>query len=189
MTEVPPQAAFRRLLVIAANDEGDAALFRRAGSLAEAWGAELEVLHVVEPPAEIDRIAKAIGMRVADLETRMEADARTALCTRLSDALPDRSAEVRIRVGKTFIEIIRHVEAHGADLVLKAAEMLGGERSSLFASTDQHLLRKCPCPVWLVPPSARPRVCTILAAVDIDTGQAANGDDIGGFTIPFSINL
>ena len=36
----------------------------------------------------------------------------------------------------------------------------------LFGSTDLHLLRKCPCPIWLANPGRRRRYERILAAVD-----------------------
>ena len=44
----------------------------------------------------------------------------------------------------------------------------------LFGSTDLHLLRKCPCPVWVVKPSAHKKDTRILAAVDPDPGVKAN---------------
>jgi nucleotide-binding universal stress UspA family protein len=37
----------------------------------------------------------------------------------------------------------------------------------LFGSTDMHLLRKCPCPVWLIKPQEEKKFQRILAAVDI----------------------
>jgi universal stress protein E len=38
----------------------------------------------------------------------------------------------------------------------------------LFGSTDMHLLRKCPCPVWLMKSSMAEHYRKILAAVDFD---------------------
>jgi len=37
-----------------------------------------------------------------------------------------------------------------------------------FSGDDMHLLRKCPCPVWLVKPEAPRAYKRILAAVDVD---------------------
>jgi len=37
-----------------------------------------------------------------------------------------------------------------------------------FSGDDMHLLRKCPCPVWLVKPQAPKTYRRILAAVDVD---------------------
>ncbi len=38
----------------------------------------------------------------------------------------------------------------------------------LFGTTDMHLLRKCPCPVWLIKPLKETRCRRMLAAIDID---------------------
>jgi nucleotide-binding universal stress UspA family protein len=37
----------------------------------------------------------------------------------------------------------------------------------VFGSADMHLLRKCPCPVWLIKPQEEIKLKRILAAVDI----------------------
>jgi len=44
----------------------------------------------------------------------------------------------------------------------------GGVLNQVFGSDDMHLLRKCPCPVWLVKPNAPKVYQRILAAVDVD---------------------
>ena len=36
----------------------------------------------------------------------------------------------------------------------------------LFGSDDMHLMRKCPCPVWMIKPQAEKSYRRILAAVD-----------------------
>jgi len=54
-------------------------------------------------------------------------------------------------MGTGFLQIIRTVLRNGHDLVIKPAENPDFiER--LFGSDDMHLLRKCPCPVWLTKP-------------------------------------
>lgn len=74
--------------------------------------------------------------------------------------------QARELTGIPFLEIIRTVMAGGHDLVVKAAEPAGGLHSAFFGSTDRHLLRKCPCPLWLADPSGAATVSRILAAVD-----------------------
>jgi universal stress protein E len=71
--------------------------------------------------------------------------------------------------GRPFVAVIREVLASGHDLVIKAAEgPAEGLRGRLFGSMDQHLLRKCPCPVWLVSPDRDERFRSVLAAVDVE---------------------
>lgn len=71
-------------------------------------------------------------------------------------------------LGTPFLEIIREVLLNGHDLVMKAAEHKSGAKRMLFGSTDLHLLRKCPCPVWIGKPGQMGRYARILAAVDPD---------------------
>ncbi len=72
-----------------------------------------------------------------------------------------------VLVGVSFLEIIREVLRSGHDLVIKAPENPDWlER--LFGSDDMHLLRKCPCPVWLVKHQGPKSYRRILAAVDAD---------------------
>ncbi len=70
-------------------------------------------------------------------------------------------------IGIPFLEIIREVLHNGRDLVIKAAES-GGLLDRVFGSDDMHLLRKCPCPVWLVKSTSPKAYRRILAAVDVD---------------------
>ena len=67
--------------------------------------------------------------------------------------------------GTPFLEIIREVLRNDHDLVMITAEGRGGLRERLFGSTAMHLMRKCPCPVWVVRPT-QPERYRILAAVD-----------------------
>ncbi len=79
-------------------------------------------------------------------------------------------------IGITFIEIIKEVSRAGHDLVVKPAEGRGGVSGMLFGSTDRHLLRKCPCPVWVIKPTKQKTYARILAAVDPDPGEKANAE-------------
>ena len=68
--------------------------------------------------------------------------------------------------GTQFIEIIREVLRNGHDLVMIAAEDYRGLRNMLFGRTTMHLMRKCPCPVWVMKPDQPKQRSHILAAVD-----------------------
>jgi nucleotide-binding universal stress UspA family protein len=68
--------------------------------------------------------------------------------------------------GVGFIETIRAVLANGHDLVLKAAQRT--PESRILRGPDLHLLRKCPCPVWLLNSTTEPNARRIMAAVDPD---------------------
>ena len=80
--------------------------------------------------------------------------------------------EAKVLVGRPFIEIIRKVLEDDHDLIIKCAEDTGGLGRMAFGSTDMHLLRKCPCPVWIIKPTEHHKYRRILAAVDLDPEEA-----------------
>ena len=80
--------------------------------------------------------------------------------------------ETSVLTGTPFLEVIREVLRNGHDLVVKCPEAPDWlER--LFSSDDKHLLRKCPCPVWMVRPQTGESFDRILAAVDVDDNYQA----------------
>ncbi len=76
--------------------------------------------------------------------------------------------DAKILIGKPFIETIWQVLRNKHDLIIKCADVDSGLREILFSSTDMHLMRKCPCPVWIVKPTEHHKYRRILAAVDQD---------------------
>lgn len=78
--------------------------------------------------------------------------------------------------GTPFLQIVKEVLRNKHDLVIKPTEGRGGIASMLFGSTDMHLLRKCPCPVWVIKPSKKKKYARILAAVDPDPNEKAGAE-------------
>ena len=77
------------------------------------------------------------------------------------------NATAKIMTGTPFIEIIRQVLREKHDLVIITAEGKSGLKERLFGSTSMHLMRKCPCPVWVVKQAENTKYGRILAAVDV----------------------
>ncbi len=73
----------------------------------------------------------------------------------------------KIIIGIPFIEIIREVLQNNHDLVMVTAEGKGNIKETLFGSTTMHLMRKCPCPVWVIKAGQTRQFRRILAAVDL----------------------
>jgi nucleotide-binding universal stress UspA family protein len=89
----------------------------------------------------------------------------------------------KVLSGTPFLEVIREVLRNAHDLVIKCPESPEW-LNRFFSGDDMHLLRKCPCPVWMVKPQTGESYHRILAAVDVDdsyppeelkTRQALNG--------------
>jgi nucleotide-binding universal stress UspA family protein len=143
---------------------------RRACALAQRNNARLTVLTVVREPS----------MNPFLLEAGLDPDALSAAIIKeehaRSDALVakvcDRGPAVVIKVyqGRPFIEAIREVLRANHDLVVLAAGEKPGLITRIFGSTHMHLMRKCPCPVWVVKPGNKKGYKRILAAVDTTHG-------------------
>jgi nucleotide-binding universal stress UspA family protein len=101
-----------------------------------------------------------------------QAEQRYAALTHLAkDRVRGQAPRLRVTIGTPFIEVIKAVLHDDHDLVLKPVRARPDR--ALFASNDMHLLRKCPCPVWVEREPAQagdqtdpPRCQRILASVD-----------------------
>lgn len=80
-------------------------------------------------------------------------------------------ASCALLFGTPFLEIIRKVVSDQHDLVMIVAEGKGGLTEKLFGNTTMRLMRKCPCPVWVVKPNQHRSHTRIMAAIDPDPGD------------------
>ncbi len=83
--------------------------------------------------------------------------------------------------GRPYVALIRAAAAWPAELLIKRAAPSPRPSIPLFASLDQHLLRKCPCPVWLLrdPPGSASPPRRVVAAVDLPGPEVAEDDTDG----------
>lgn len=72
---------------------------------------------------------------------------------------------IKVVRGISFLEIIRQVLREQHDLVIATAEEKKGIHARLFGTISMHLMRKCPCPVWVVKRAQVKPYTRILAAV------------------------
>lgn len=157
---------FQDILCVVEHGDRSKDALARAVTLAQNNQASLTAVAV----AEI--VTAGIGMPKggpisADLQEAL-VSARAQELESLVDPHRKRIAiKTKVLIGVPFLEIIREVLRGGHDLVIKAPENPDWlER--LFGSDDMHLLRKCPCPVWLIKHQAPKSYRRILAAVDAD---------------------
>lgn len=159
---------FKQILYHTDASEGSRSALERAAELALRNRGRLTVLSVVRLPSDLQLLAPALpaaelwDMATQDLRERLEQFVEPVRENGLQ-------LDIEVLIGRPFIEIIRHVLDHGHDLVMTGAE---GGRGSLkglsFGSTSLHLMRKCPCPVWVIKPGPHRRFERILAAVNPD---------------------
>lgn len=89
--------------------------------------------------------------------------------------------------GAPFVEVIRQVQRGEHDLVIKNAEP-GGLSESSFQANDMHLMRKCPCPLWIARSDQFGAYRSILAAVDVDPEVPAN-EELNQLVLDLSTSL
>jgi len=169
---------FPDILVVCDGDPDDAEGVRRAAEIAARHGARLTALTVADCAGDIDHLAGFSGRGRAEIEDGLRADMLERLRATVKTARPQVTPDLAVAIGRPFRAIIADVLANGRDLVVKMAEPFDARHRYLFTSTDQHLLRKCPCPVWLAMPQATQPPASILAAIDLGDGDAdAAGQD------------
>jgi len=140
----------------------------RAVSLAENNQADLTIVDVIPTQVVTAGIGLPPGGPVSeDLRAAVESDHRKILEAMIQPFRERLQIRLDGLVGKTYLETIRAVLKNGYDLLIKPAENPSWTHR-LFGSDDLHLLRKCPCPVWLMKPSEKSNYGSILAAVDFD---------------------
>lgn len=166
-----------KILIVA--DTGTEQVSVKCGlALAEAHGAALEIIACVRPPHDLTILSRLSEETPDTLIEEAVERTREDVRARVSQLVPDRSIELKVLVGKPYLEIIRYASKSGCDFLIKNAEPLSGLNRFLFASDDQHLLRKSPFPVWLQTATAPARPARVLAAVDLDVSDAAEPETL-----------
>lgn len=69
-----------------------------------------------------------------------------------------------VRCGEPSQEMIRLVAEEQYDLVIVGTRHHGRVERALFGATGNHLLRNCPCPVWITRPRGAERIQSVLVA-------------------------
>jgi len=80
-------------------------------------------------------------------------------------------AAFMVRIGSEPDEIINQVIRGQHDIVIASAEGGNAIRNALYGKTAVRLIRKCPCPVWLLKPDHSLQFGRVLAAVDPDPNR------------------
>jgi nucleotide-binding universal stress UspA family protein len=77
-----------------------------------------------------------------------------------------KEASGEVLAGVPFQEIVRQVMRENHDLVIVSAEAGKAMRDVFVGRAAAHLMRKCPCPVWVIRPGQAVPYKRILAAID-----------------------
>ena len=160
-------AGSKRLLVVIQEQRGSDRAIEHALGLARRRGADLVVVDVY---SYLDAYTRALSdvIDAAELRQLVLASRKEQLERYLSEHDDEiaRRAEVRVLDGAPFLEIIREAVNSDCDLIVKVSDREGASRSRSFGSTDMHLMRKSPLPVWTISGARKDTARRILATVD-----------------------
>lgn len=137
----------------------------RAISLAKNNQTDLTILYVL-PRLSLSSHPKEADIDEEELQSKVLSRVKANLEQLISSL--DKNIKLELRVGKRYMESIRAVQANKFDLVIKEADDISW-LDRFIGSDDMHLLRKCPCPVWLMKKDEKAEYDNIMAAVDFDT--------------------
>jgi universal stress protein E len=163
-------ALYVKKVLVAADSAGDIPLVERGLAVASPNAGTLTVISAVEGPA---------GYVPQAFSTNLKAEAIAAREKELHDLIDpfrEQGAVIQTKVlgGSPVVEIIREVVSGGYDLLIVGRGDPGIVKEALVGSSAMHLIRKCPCPVWVVKSGTRPRLENVLAAVDPNPQEGPN---------------
>ena len=164
---------FKNILVIVGDSPGDGENFAiaRGAALARRNNAKLTLMDIVSAPPSTLKEYKGI-IDIGELTDLIVAERQKAIDNIAAPLRADNvDVTTKVVAGRDFIETIRQVLKGGHDLVIKTAQRDRG----IFAGGDFQLMRKCPCPVWIVKSNRETGGSKVLAAVDLALEADAEG--------------
>lgn len=157
---------FKNILCVVNTDQKDNSALEHAVKLAQSNQASLTVVEVIDAiPPNTTLLERTLSP--VDLQAKIAMEHQKRLDELVSAWEKKIEIKSKVLTGISFLEIIHEVLRNGHDLVFRMAES-GGLLNRVFGTDDMHLLRKCPCPVWLIKPESPKIYRQILAAVDVD---------------------
>ena len=144
---------FKNILAVYDDSIGTDDVFCQATALARENAARLTFINVLQ-----DSYATRAG-----IEERRKRLARLKPAVAAEGV---REASFIVSAGIPFLNIIQQVLRADHDLVIASAHAESTLRNAYFGSTATHLMRKCPCPVWVVKPGQSAEYERILACID-----------------------
>jgi nucleotide-binding universal stress UspA family protein len=131
--------------------EASESALRFGKAMAEAFGASLHVVHVMEDLLAHAWAAEVYVSSMPQLRDEIEKESRQRLGALLTD--DERKtfrAETALLAGNPFLEIVRYAKTHGVNLIVMGTHGRGPIAHMLLGSVAEKVVRKSPCPVLTV---------------------------------------
>jgi nucleotide-binding universal stress UspA family protein len=143
--------SIKTILVPTDFSEASETAFQYAKTVAEAFGASLHLVHVMEDLLAHAWTAEVYVASMPQLREEIEKEAQARLGSMLSVEERLRFKAVTALVaGNPFVEIIRYAKTHNIDLIVIGTHGRGPIAHMLLGSVAEKVVRKSPCPVLTV---------------------------------------
>ena len=130
------------------SDHSNKAL-RYARPFAEQFGAQITLLHVIEPvvlPTDFGYVPAT----PVDIDEQRMADARKKLGSIAAELGANVPVDVVVRLGRSWKEIVDTAKSKNMDLLIIATHGYTGLKYALLGSVAEKIIRHAPCPVLVV---------------------------------------
>ena len=124
--------------------------FQTALDLAQKYGAQLHLLHVLPP---------VISPLITDIDLVVPSESSTALVEKLVEQMIETYAQrisppidhvIKVLEGHVSSEILHYIESNNIDMVIVGAYGLSGVELVLFGSVAKRIAHKATCSVMIV---------------------------------------
>ena len=153
---------FKNILFVCTGQDADLFAFNQALELAKINSARLSILATYEPVSSFGKVFFG-KEKLDELNTALE-EKLTQAVEELVAGHAEKIEKRLITAARSPLETIYRVLENDFDLVIKVKET--SETAGRLSNTDMRLLRKCPCPVWMINDDYQRGFTRILAAID-----------------------
>jgi nucleotide-binding universal stress UspA family protein len=146
---------------------------RYAEALADRYGAQVTMLHVIPPPQYDIELMEAAAIPLTEMSASRKAAAEVQNRTFLNQELPGFQPQRRLLEGDPAREIVQIAHNEGFNLILMPTHGYGLFRRFILGSVTAKVLHDADCPVWTgvhleeAPPVESIQFRTVVAAVDL----------------------
>ena len=153
---------FSNIIFVLEDEIDNSAAFELAVTLAKNHQAKLSVIGTVDMSNVDQKRSRNNELLRILTEQRQEQLESIVKGIKISGAV----INTKVLIGRPFVEIIREAIRQESDLIIKTVKNTKPIKRYLFTASEMKLLRKCPCPVWLVKPTEQKGDKEILVSLD-----------------------
>ena len=149
--DAQPGAAVRHTRILCPIDFSESSMkaFAHARELADATGARLTAIAVIDIAYELRDSAMLANVDVEAIARETESDTRRRLAALVGHGA--KTVDAVVASGQAPVTVLEHAARLGTDLIVMGVHGRGALDLKLFGSTTHHVIRRATCPVLVIP--------------------------------------